>query len=238
MKVQEIKSYFNKKYSLNEEQKLYLEIHAKRFETILALIPSQKNLKILDIGPSYLSELLFEKFGEQLQLLGFDDKNSLGGHLASDTLFKKVKVHVQDLNFWDSKDSTNLYDLIICGEVIEHLYTSPIKLFKNLNQILNNEGLLIIQTPNAAALRKRLKLLFGKNPYEIPRENLHNPGHFREFTLSELKQMGTNQNFSIEKVMMDEYFEYPSKISKTYRKFKKLIPANWRSGITIVFKKR
>lgn len=238
MKAQEIKSYFNEKYSLNEEQKLYLEIHAKRFETILSLIPLQKDLKILDIGPSYLSELLFDQFGERLNLLGFDDKNSLGGHLASDTIFKKVQVHVQDLNFWDHTNPDQKYDIIICAEVMEHLYTSPIKLFQNLHQILNKEGLLIIQTPNAAALRKRLKLLFGKNPYEIPRENLYNPGHFREFTLSELKQMGTNQNFNIEKVMMDEYFEYPSKLSKTYRKLKKLIPTNWRSGITILFKKR
>ncbi|MBD3749107.1 MAG: class I SAM-dependent methyltransferase [Sphingobacteriales bacterium] len=238
MKAQEIKSYFNKKYNLNEEQKLYLEIHAKRFETILALIPPKKDLKILDIGPSYLSELLFDQFGEQLNLIGFDSKNSLGGHLASDTIFKKVQIQVQDLNFWDSKNSTTLYDVIICAEVMEHLYTSPHKLFQNLNQILNKEGLLIMQTPNAAALRKRLRLLFGKNPYEIPRENLQNPGHFREFTLAELKQIGTQQNFSIEKVITDEYFEYPSHLSKTYRRFKKLIPFNWRSGISIVFKKR
>lgn len=237
MKAQEIKSYFNKKYSLNAEQKLYLEIHAKRFETILSLIPSQKDLKILDIGPSYLSELLFDQFGEQLNLIGFDTQNSLGGHLASDAIFKHVQTQVQDLNFWESKNVNQKYDVIICAEVMEHLYTSPIKLFRNLYQHLNQGGLLIIQTPNAVTLRKRLKMLFGKNPFEIPRENLENPGHFREFTLAELKQIGTQQNFSIEKAITDEYFEYPSNLSKIYRKFKKLIPSNWHSGITIVFKK-
>lgn len=237
MKAQEIKSYFNKKYSLNDEQKLYLEIHAKRFETVLSLIPQNKTLKILDIGPSFLSELLLDQFGEQLNILGFDASNSLGGHLASNTIFKNVPMQVQDLNFWDSKNSIVKYDIIICAEVIEHLYTSPTKLFCNLYQILNPEGILIIQTPNAVALRKRLKMLFGKNPFEMLRENLNNPGHFREFTLAELKKIGTQQNFTLEKMIIDEYFEYPSSLSKIYRKFKKLIPANWRSGITIVFKK-
>jgi SAM-dependent methyltransferase len=238
MNKQEIISFFEGKYHLNEEQKLYLTIHAKRFEVVLSLIQNEKFNKVLDIGPSFLSELLYQKFENKLSLLGFDDSQSIGGHLPDLNFFKKINFIQQDLNFWDySPNQTSDFDLMICGEVIEHLYTSPKNLFQNFNKSLNKNGILIIQTPNAVALRKRMKMLMGINPFEIPRENLKNPGHYREYTSKELIQFGGNNGFSIEKVIMDEHFEYPSTLSTIYRAFKIFIPKSLRTGITIVFKK-
>lgn len=238
MTKQAIISFFEEKYHLNEEQKLYLTIHAKRFEVILSLISNRDFNKVLDIGPSFLSELLYNQFENKLSLLGFDDEESAGGHLPDSSIFKKVNFIAQDLNFWDySNTKISNFDLIICGEVLEHLYTSPGMLYQNLYQSLNKNGILIIQTPNAVSLRKRLKMLFGQNPFEIPRDNLKNPGHYREYTINELVKLGLESGFTLEKILLDEYFEYPSKLSQLYRKFKSFIPKPLRSGITIVFKK-
>ena len=237
MNKTEIKSYFNNRYALNEEQKLYLEIHSKRFELILAYLHQRKYHQVLDIGPSFLSDLLFNKFGEQLFLMGFEDDNSLGGHLAKPLLVKEENFIIQDLNFFDTNKTDKTFDLIICGEVMEHLYTSPKTLFRNFYSLLNNNGCLIIQTPNAVALRKRLLMIFGKNPFEMPRENLSNPGHYREYTLKELKSLAIEAGFNIDTTIQDEYFEYPSLLSKTYRTFKNIIPPNLRSGITIILRK-
>ncbi len=237
MTKSQILAHFHKLYDLNEEQKLYLEIHAKRFEIILNWLNLKEFDTVLDIGPSFLSELMFEKLGNRLSLMGFDAAESLGGHLASSAILKKIDFITQDLNFWKTTTTDTKFDLIVCGEVIEHLYTSPNKLFNNFYQVLNGNGYLIIQTPNAVALRKRLSMLLGKNPYDIPRENLTNPGHYREYTANELKQFATQAGFKIEKVIVDEYFEYPSLTSKIYRAFKIIIPPNLRSGITIILKK-
>jgi len=238
MQKEEIKKYFYDNFELNQEKKEYLEIHAKRFKTILSIIENKNFNAVLDIGPSFLSELLYPKFGEKLTLLGFDGEENEGGHLPNSAILKKVKLIKQDLNFFKAyAEDLPKYDLIICAEVMEHLYTSPRILFKNLNHLLNKEGLLIIQTPNAIALRKRLALLFGNNPFEMPRENLENPGHFREYTAKELVGLGQVNGLKIEKIIFDEYFEYPSTLSKFYRFFKIIIPKNLKSGITIVFKK-
>jgi SAM-dependent methyltransferase len=238
MLKEEIKKYFYDNFKLNQEKKNYLEIHAKRFETILSIIENKNFNAVLDIGPSFLSELLYQKFEEKLTLLGFDGEESEGGHLPNTAIFKKVKLIKQDLNFFKAcAEDLKTYDLIICAEVMEHLYTSPKLLFKNLRSLLNKNGLLIIQTPNAVSLRKRLSLLSGKNPYEMPRENLENPGHFREYTAKELIALGKINELKIEKIIFDEYFEYPSTLSKFYRFFKAIIPKNLKSGITIVFKK-
>ena len=238
MTKSEIIRFFNEQYTLNEEQQLYLSIHAKRFEIILSLIDKNPQTKTLDIGPSFLSELLYKIFGENLSLLGFKNDNSFGGHLPSSLIFEKVKLIEQDLNFYQlSSQITEKFDLIICGEVMEHLYTSPKKLFQNLHRLLNKDGILIIQTPNAASLKKRLTLLFGKNPFEMPRENLENPGHYREYTTQELIDLGKENHFRIKKIILDEYFEYPSTTSKIFRRVKSLIPKKLRSGITIIYQK-
>src|SRR5690606_13095782 len=139
--------------------------------------------------------------------------------------------------FWDAGNDLRKFDLVVCCEVIEHLYTSPVKLLNNFYQSLNPNGYLIIQTPNAVSLRKRLSLLSGNNPYNVPRENLKNPGHFREYTAKELKEMAIGIGFNVEYLMIDEYFEYPSMASKLYRTLKNIIPPNLRSGITIILKK-
>lgn len=232
-----IEHFFNKEYQLNEEQKLYLKIHAKRFEIILSNITHQHSAKVLDIGPSFLSYLLYQKFGENLSLLGFNEQESFGGHLPDSSIFQKVNLIKQDLNFWKVNNEDQKFDLITCGEVIEHLYTSPHTLFDNFYKSLNKNGILIIQTPNAVSFRKRLALLFGKNPFEMPRENLSNPGHYREYTANELTYLASKNKLKVETVFLDEYFEYPSKTSKIYRGFKNLIPKNFRSGITIILKK-
>lgn len=234
----EIINFFDGQYELNKEQKLYLKIHAKRFETILALVDKNPKTKVLDIGPSFLSELLYKIFGENLTLLGFKNNNSFGGHLPDSSILEKVKLIEKDLNFLKTDSQIDdKYDLIICGEVIEHLYTSPKKLFKNFYHLLNKNGILILQTPNAVALKKRLSLLYGKNPFEMPRDNLENPGHYREYTTQELIKLGKDASFDILKIITDEYFEYPSLKSNIYRSLKSCIPKNLKSGITIVYQR-
>ncbi|WP_017258637.1 class I SAM-dependent methyltransferase [Pedobacter arcticus] len=237
MTKSQIRSYFQKLNDLNEEQKLYLEIHAKRFEIILNWSNNKNFSSVLDIGPSFLSELLFARFNEKLSIMGFNATESLGGHLASPNIFKQANFIQQDLNFLDAKMLHQKFDLIVCAEVIEHLYTSPKCLIQQLSQMLNADGYLLIQTPNAVSLRKRLSFLTGKNPFEIPRENLKNPGHYREYTAKELKQLAAQSGFTVEKLILDEYFEYPSTISRIYRTFKNIIPPTLRSGITIILKK-
>jgi len=73
---------------------------------------------------------------------------------------------------------------------------------------LNNGGRVILQTPNAVALHKRLKMLIGKNPYERIRENNSNPGHFREYTKKEIMEYAKNTGFKIKKSVYENYFDY------------------------------
>jgi SAM-dependent methyltransferase len=78
------------------------------------------------------------------------------------------------------------YDLIVFMEVLEHLCVPPDLVLAYLRRLLVPGGVLLLTTPNAAWLKNRLKLLCGRNPFELLRADPENRGHIREYTGAEL----------------------------------------------------
>ncbi|HXU02733.1 MAG TPA: methyltransferase domain-containing protein, partial [Polyangia bacterium] len=138
------------------------------------------------------------------------------------------------------------YDVIVFAEVIEHLYTAPELVLPYLRDLLVPGGVLLLQTPNAVSLRKRAKLLLGVNPFERIRPERDNPGHFREYTASELKDLLAGAGFSIDQVWMKHYFdvryarhnrgdEPPQLVVGALKNaLYRMLPASLREGITIL----
>ena len=56
------------------------------------------------------------------------------------------------------------FDVVIAGEIIEHLLDT-VSFLKEIKRVLKDNGRLILTTPNVASLGRRFYLLFGKNPY-------------------------------------------------------------------------
>ena len=139
--------------------------------------------------------------------------------------------------------------MIIFAEVLEHLYTSPKFIFEFLYSILNKNGVLILQTPNAVAIHKRLILLLGKNPYMLISEQKNDPGHYREYTKGELVKYARNSGFLINKIGFRNYFDYQysfirkrqgkkKPILKIVNIFYALLPGSLKPGITMVLSKK
>lgn len=196
---------------------------------------SEKNklIKILDIGPSYQTEIM------RLTLLNCK-VDSLG---FPNIYFKphSNNRHIQyDLNNTQNKKrwpEIGKYHIIVMAEVIEHLHTSPSLVLGCISNWLEKDGYLIIQTPNALALKKRFKLMFGKNPQEMIREDILNPGHFREYTAQELISIGRKVNLEYYTYIADNYFRHRFRFEKIYDFLCKILPKNFRDGITIIFQK-
>jgi 2-polyprenyl-3-methyl-5-hydroxy-6-metoxy-1,4-benzoquinol methylase len=88
------------------------------------------------------------------------------------------------------------YDMIVMAEVIEHLYIAPTLVLPAFRRCLKAGGILLVTTPNGVALSTQVWMLSGRNPFEMLRENLDNPGHFREYTRPEMLTLGTTAGFS------------------------------------------
>jgi 2-polyprenyl-3-methyl-5-hydroxy-6-metoxy-1,4-benzoquinol methylase len=198
----------------------YLNFHARRFEytlrQCLRLKPAP-DTRVLDIGRSHLSRLLLshykqvvtlglppadhEPFGHEAEPREDPEKRDFAGHLAFD--LNESRYHERPL-------SPLRFDLIVFAEVLEHLYTAPELVLHHLLGYLAEGGLILCQTPNAAALHKRLLLLVGKNPYERLRIDLDNPGHFREYTRQELVEIGEKAGLKVAEHEYVDYYAAPS----------------------------
>jgi SAM-dependent methyltransferase len=225
----------------------YFAYHAPRYAFLLDLLGRQgagPGSTLLDIGPSRLTELIREQLGITADSLGFgEDGDSRGGGR-----------HFQfDLNQAQSPEDWRRdlprYDFVVMAEVLEHLHTAPELVLAFVKSLLKDHGILILQTPNAASLSKRIKLLLGRNPYERIRTDLTNPGHFREYTRKELKALAADLGFRVEEQATSFYFDarFAHRASGEAAGKRRvlgtaknliypLLPAPLREGITLVWK--
>lgn len=239
--AKDILDYF-KDWSLDEESKVYVKFHCKRYEFLIKetikwidkirIASPKRTLKILDIGKGYQTEILRKIFPEIIvNTLGFE-----GSRFKPRSKDKHFYFDLNDAQYPGKCSETEEHDLIIMAEVIEHLYTSPVLVLKCVARFLENGGYLIIQTPNACSFNKRVKMLMGKNPFEQIRLSNTNPGHFREYTIEELIDIGMQSGFMPLEYSMVNYFNYPGK-EKVINKLTSILTSRFRDGITICFKK-
>jgi hypothetical protein len=225
----------------------YLAFHAPRYQFLLKLVDAHlpPRGEVLDIGLSPFTRLLREHIGGPVDTLGLEPTSGIpdGTHYEF------------DLNALgdgsQARPPLHDYDVIVFAEVLEHLHTSPLTVLGFLHQSLARDGVLILQTPNAASLFKRIRLLFGVQPYEMIRENRRNPGHFREYTVGELRTLAQQTGFEPLAIARRYYFDARfADIDETGRggrsrpvigSLKNVVyaalPAFLREGVTIVLRK-
>ena len=223
----------------------YLAYHAPRFRFLLDLagrvLPSGAK-RALDIGPSPLTALLRQRLTCPVDTLGLESE----AVLADGTAHRHV-----DLNSPDAFPPTlPLYDLIVFAEVLEHLHAPPQLVLAALGRLLAPKGVLILQTPNAASLPKRVKLLAGRNPYELLRKERGNPGHIREYTLDELRRFAGETGFHVTECFRRFYFDARHAhhengavraqpfVGSCKNLIYRALPPFLREGITIVLRKK
>jgi len=200
----------------SEARQRYLSEQGPRFAATLKhciALCTDRNAAVLDVGRSRLSSLLFGHY-DQVTTLGLNldvtrnyahsvgweppQGKDYGGHI------------VRDLNTTPPGPGPQIdrrFDLIVFAEVIEHLYAAPEAALAQLRDLLKSDGLILCTTPNASSLAKRVKLLFGHNPFELLRGDLNNPGHIREYTRAELVDLGRLAGLG---VVMHRYLNYPA----------------------------
>lgn len=93
------------------------------------------------------------------------------------------------------------FDVVIAGELFEHIYYLQRLLF-NIKKVIKKDGFLVCSVPNICNLRNRIKVLLGKLPsycadadkYEI---ETGYTGHVRDFNVNEIKDILLANGFRI-----------------------------------------
>jgi hypothetical protein len=222
---------------LDAEALAYVGYHAARYARLLSVVEElaaaarpPDRLQILDIGPNVQTALLRAAHpGAVIDTLGF-------AHPAMTP--NQPERHIEfDLNDVDvpgrRPPAERRYDVIVLAEVVEHLYTSLSLVLSWVAEWLRPPGYVIVQTPNGAALHKRLRLLLGRSPVEPPRASRQNPGHFHEYTLAELRDQVAASGLVLQRLEVDNHFGGTSAAARLYRGLGHLLTPSLRHGVTL-----
>lgn len=198
----------------DNDEIIYYFVSKERFKYVLKHLQFYEfyNKKILDIGVSRFTYILKQIY-PALNLTALDFQKSRESQLNSSGI---AYLHY-NMERDDAELPQNSFDIIIFGEVLEHLAVSPRVIFKKLYAMLKKDGILITTTPNFLSFANRIKCLMGLSPLEEVRENLQNPGHFREYSMKELKEYITGAGFEI---LTTEYPTYWNSIEMLLRLYK------------------
>ncbi|HEY0052870.1 MAG TPA: class I SAM-dependent methyltransferase [Caulobacteraceae bacterium] len=213
----------------------YAAFHAKRFDYLEALArrlaPPEKGPAVLDIGVGPFAERLRQ---------GWGDVTTLGLPVGVTTISgaPHVPYDLMTAGRGAPIPTDRRFDLVIFAEVIEHLYLEPQAVLAALRPLLKPDGRLIVQTPNAASLVKRLALALGIHPYDPLRTDPDNPGHVREYTRAELTDALETAGFRVLSHAYASYFPRPEVRGvavkrRLLRAAQHFVPA-FRDGQTIV----
>lgn len=172
----------------NSMQQIYEHHHATRRNPGFSVMEKErgrlleeivgKGKKVLDIGCR--DGALTRHFVEGNEVLGVDiDMNALS---KAKTL--GIETAFVDLNGDWGELKGRKFDVMVAGEVVEHLYY-PDKLFEKVSAHLENGGLFLGSVPNAFGLKHRLRYLRGSKKYTP----LSDPTHINHFHIDELQKM-------------------------------------------------
>jgi len=163
-------------------------------------------IKILDVGCGHNCELYRYKQINDIYY-GCDYYKKINTKIDN---YKKINLNEEKLTdlYWGKK-----FDVIFCGEVIEHLF-SPDELLDEIKCLMHENSIVILSTPNLSYYLNRLLLLFGISPFFLENSSEiklgrrfkflgqfnKTEGHIKVFTYGALKDLLKLKGFQIIKI--------------------------------------
>jgi trans-aconitate methyltransferase len=221
----------------------YLGFHRRRYAILVRTAVEARArlgagpISALDVGTFLQTQLLREALPQATVHTLSEPTAGEVGWGAARPEERHTRFDLNDAQWPERWPEVGPVDLIVMAEVIEHLHTAPSLVLACVASWLRPGGRLILQTPNAARLQTRARLLAGRHPYEMIREDATQAGHFREYTLGEIRSLAAGAGLAVESLEVFNYFTYPSRRRETVNRLSSVLPSTLREGITAVLAK-
>jgi len=201
-----IKKYYNQitSYGMN----------SFRRKKILNLIniDNLKNKRILDMAcaSGYLAREL-KQSNNYVAAIDISEENI---SKVKHQIDKTVVLDIENED-WPTEFINNKFDIIIAGEIIEHLFDQE-NFLKKIKQLLKSDSILIMTTPNFLLWNNRLRMFFGQYG---EKEVLYDKSHIHLLSYYGFKKLLEKSAFNI---VAEDNIWYPNKLEKV----KKFLPPN------------
>lgn len=156
-------------------------INQTRKKKMIQLLGNLVNKKILDVGCGN------GHFGKEF----INNGNSVFGVDISEKSVEVAKKYLSDAKCTDIQQDRlpyedNFFDVIIMGEIIEHLL-EPKKALLEIKRVLKNDGFIVITTPNFLVFSNRIRILFGN--FEYTETGFLDKSHVHFFHIDSFKKI-------------------------------------------------
>ncbi len=153
-------------------------------------------IDILDVGCALGSNgqyLINNNFANSVYGIEFDEK------MATEAKKNITKVFCGNLND-DSfrkevRDKSPLFDYILFGDILEHLY-DPLKVLKDLKSLLKPDGTIIISLPNVGHVELFIQV-YIKGTWPLNERGIFDRTHIRWFTRKDVYKLAKSANLQI-----------------------------------------
>jgi SAM-dependent methyltransferase len=201
-----------------ESARPYFEKHISRLAQTLALVPPpQRTSRALELGCYMQITPFLNRVCKYREVRG--------AYFGKAGVIEHKKVRFPDADFTCNIDlfdaerdafpyADGSFDLVVAGEIVEHLIFDPMHLLVESRRVLAEGGYLLLSTPNAASLACVAKVLDGTvNPqiyWQYKRPDPLDPeiGHVHEYTAVELGRTVEAAGFRIERLFTTVIEEY------------------------------
>lgn len=151
----------------------------------------KRELQILDVAcnDGYLSSI----YAEYGKVWGVD----INEQAVAEAKKKGIQAVVGDVFEIDTLFSQRSFDVVVAGDIIEHVFDTDLFL-KKIYSVLDTRGVLLLTTPNLVSLGRRVLSLLGKNPFceYSAKQNGLNVGHIRYYTFPDIETQLQEVGFS------------------------------------------
>lgn len=144
---------------------------------IIKLIPKRGNNKVLEIGAGGGDTLIeIKKQNIATEVVGVDLMHLKNTNQDNPLIDKFIYGNIENI---DLGLPLNYFDIIICGDVLEHLI-DPWKTLKNLYRYLKSDGIIITSIPNIREIQTLYKIVV-KADFGYEEKGILDKTHLRFF---------------------------------------------------------
>jgi len=183
---------------------------------LISLLPHNPNQKILEIGMGGGDTLVHIKQHRLASEVVGIDIVELPGSNQQNPLINKIffiDLDKEDLPFDD-----NYFDVIIAGDVLEHLI-DPWLTMQKLNKVLKIDGHLLVSLPNIRDIYALYPLIF-KGRFTYTSQGIFDKTHMRFFCKKDMMElMESVDGMKIETIMPIQNFGNKNYKRKLFNKF-------------------
>lgn len=159
---------------------------------LVSLIELEKNLKILEVGAGFGHTLNYLKqTGVASEGVGLDIFEDISRIAEYQRIDRFIFGNIEDIELSEYK---NYFDLILLGDVLEHLI-EPATVLDKLKTYLNQDGEILVSMPNIRHYSTFIKI-FIKGNFDYEESGIFDYTHRRFFCKKNIKSL-LETNFRI-----------------------------------------